>query len=83
MVTLMNLLWIDFVNSDWHDPLGKTPDRDELEDHAWLRALLDRWRLPKVDPRSRDTQAALRDLRTLLQTFVRTLVRDGSLRPAP
>ncbi len=82
MVTLMNLLWIDFVNSDWHDPLGKTPDRDELEDHAWLRALLDRWRLPKVDPRSRDTQAALRDLRTLLQAFVRTLVRDGSLRPA-
>ena len=78
----MNLLWIDFINSDWHDPLGKAPDRDELEDQAWLRRLLERWDLPKVDVRSRDTQAPLRELRTLLQAFVRTLVKDGSLRPS-
>ena len=78
----MNALWIDFINSDWHDPLGKAPDRDGLEDQAWLRRLLELWSLPKVDARSRDTRAALRDLRTLLQAFVRTLVRDGSLRPA-
>ncbi len=78
----MDLLWIDFINSDWHDPLGKAPGRDELDDPAWLRRLLDRWSLRKVDVRSRDTQAALRDLRSLLQAFVRTLVRDGSLRPA-
>ncbi len=78
----MDLLWIDFINSDWHDPLGKAPGRDQLEDPAWLRRLLERWSLRKVDVRSRDTQAAFGDLRTLLQAFVRALVRDGSLRPA-
>ena len=77
----MDSLWIDFINSDWHDPLGKARDRDELEDPAWLRRLLERWNLPTVDTRRRDTRAALRDLRTLLQAFVRSLVRDGALRP--
>ena len=78
----MNSLWIDFVNSDWHDPLGREPDRDRLEDQAWLRRLLEGWKLPRIDVRSRESRSALQQLRGLLQEFVRTLVNDGSLRPA-
>ncbi len=78
----MNLLWIDFVNSDWHDPLGKAQDRDRLADREWLRRLLGQWDLPRMDVRSRDTQSALRELRTLLQAFVHTLVKSGTLRSA-
>ena len=77
----MNLLWIEFINSDWHDPLGKAPDRDRLDDREWLRRLLERGKLPRVDVRSPEDLSGLRRLRTLLQTFVRTLVADGSLRP--
>ncbi len=78
----MNSLWIDFVNSDWHDPLGREPGRDRLHDPAWLRRFLEGWKLPRIDVRSRESQSALRQLRGQLQEFVRTLVTDGSMRPA-
>ena len=78
----MDSLWIDFVNSDWHDPLGRAPDRDQLHDHAWVRRFLEAWKLPRLDVRSAGSRSSLGELRGLLQQFVRTLVTDGSLRPA-
>ena len=78
----MDPLWIDFVNSDWHDPVGREPHRDLLADAAWLRGFLDERGLPRVDTRRREVQDAVRDLRDLFQRLVRTLVERGRLAAA-
>jgi predicted RNA-binding Zn ribbon-like protein len=77
----MEPLWIEFVNSDWHDPLGRSPDRDLVDDPAWVSRFLARRDLPRVDPAATRTREALRELRSLLLGFVHTLVRDGPLTP--
>ncbi|MHC4415599.1 MAG: CGNR zinc finger domain-containing protein [Planctomycetota bacterium] len=70
----MTTLWIDFVNSDWRDHVGRGRHEDRLEKPEWTRAFLARWELGRLNLDSRETQTALRDLRSLLQRFVSTLV---------
>jgi predicted RNA-binding Zn ribbon-like protein len=75
----MDGLWIDFVNSDWHDYLGREPDRDRLAEPAWVGRWLEAWRLPRFDTGCRETRAALRGLRDLLRRVALTLVDDRPL----
>jgi predicted RNA-binding Zn ribbon-like protein len=75
-------LWIDFLNSDWHDPLGHAPRRDRLEDPEWLAGFLDTWRLPRVGPiapGSAESQT-LGGLRSVLQEVVGSIVKGGAVR---
>ena len=78
----MDTLWIDFVNSDRHDPLGREPDRDDLRDPAWLRRFLAAGKLPRIDVRSAQVQSVLGELRQLLLRLARSLVDKGTLRKA-
>ena len=73
-------LWIDFVNSDSHDPLGRDADRDHLEDAGWIRDFLEKKGLPRIDARTRRNQSALRDLRDLLLRITSGVVDKGRLR---
>jgi predicted RNA-binding Zn ribbon-like protein len=69
----VNALWIDLINSDWHDYLGRGRDgrdEDRLENPRWLRRFLARWGLPSLDVTDGDTGRALRELRSLLQRLV-------------
>jgi predicted RNA-binding Zn ribbon-like protein len=78
----MDSLWIDFVNSDFHDHLGRPgADRDRLREPAWVRRFLEDRGLPRIDARRPEVHEALRELRDLLQQFVRTLVEDRPLAP--
>ena len=71
----MDALWIDFVNSDWHDHLGREPDRDQLADPVWLRGFIEEKGLPRIDSRNRAVRAglgmfeALDDLNPYLKTM--------------
>lgn len=78
----MNALWIDFVNSDWHDYRGRDPDWDQLADPVWLLGFIEEKGLPRIDTRNRAVRAGLRELRDLLQQLIRTLVESGRLRAA-
>ena len=78
----MNALWIDFVNSDWHDYRGRDPDRDQLADPVWLLGFIEEKGLPRIDTRNRAVRSGLRELRDLLQQLIRTLVESGRLRAA-
>jgi predicted RNA-binding Zn ribbon-like protein len=74
-------LWIEFINSDQHDPLGRGADLDHLADPAWLAKWLQAKGLPPLDDRQRSVHATLKALRDLLQGMVRSLVEDGRVRP--
>ena len=78
----MDSLWIDFLNSDLHDPLGQALDRDRLRDPAWLRKFTETWKLPRIDGECDPVRSALAELRGALQGLVAVLVRGRPLRPA-
>ena len=63
----MNALWIDLLNSDWHDYKGGSRHEDRLDQDVWLGNFLASWRpwikaIP-LDPLRR----ALKEMRTLLR----------------
>ncbi len=78
----MDTLWLDLLNSDWHDYLGRGQDEDRLDSTDWLRGFLARWDLAPADINSSDTRTALRGLRSLLQRFLVTLAAGEQPRPA-
>lgn len=63
----MDLLWTDFLNSEWHDWRGGGRSEDRLEKPAWLAKFLARWNLSAaVPPRPADARA-LRAFRARLR----------------
>lgn len=78
----MEMLWIDFVNSDWRDPLGRGPATDRLEDSDWLGKFLQAAKLPAAAAARPEARQRLKRLRTLLQAIVAECVAKGSLAPA-
>ena len=73
------MLWIDFVNSMAHDALGRGPDRDCLDDPAWMAQLAERWQLQPHQIRSRRDRDRLRGLRKLLAEMTRCLIRGEAV----
>lgn len=60
-------MWLDLLNSDWHDFRGGGRDEDRLDREEWLRGFLQPWRawlgnVPLAEARER-----LRELRSLLR----------------
>ncbi len=72
----MDSLWIDFVNSDWHDHRGSGRHEDRLDSDRWLWALSRRWELDRSGLKEPASLDALRRLRALLQRLVRQLVDE-------
>lgn len=72
-------IWLDLLNSDWHDHLGSGRSEDRLEDPAWLDAYLNRHGIDTAGiPRDR-LVASLRDLRTLLRRIADAYVRRAKV----
>lgn len=76
----MDPLWIDFVNSDWHDHLGRGSE-DKLESAAWLEDFRARWDLPPIDATDAAGRTRLRALRAAIQGALRA-VHTGRRIPA-
>jgi predicted RNA-binding Zn ribbon-like protein len=75
----MNVLWIDFVNSDWHDHRGRAPATDRLDDPQWLRQFLRTAGLPVVVAGDQAARRELKELRGLLQRIVRECVAGDAV----
>ncbi len=73
------MLWIDFVNSDARDPLGRGSGQDRLENPDWMLQLADRWQLRPVQIRSHQERDRLRRLRRILAGIVQSIVRRESV----
>ncbi|MGA2534026.1 MAG: CGNR zinc finger domain-containing protein [Candidatus Aminicenantales bacterium] len=72
-------IWLDLLNSDWHDHLGSGRGEDRLENPTWLRGYLD---LHGIDtagiPRDR-LVASLRDSRTILRRIADAYARRAKV----
>ena len=75
----MDEIWIDLLNSDWHDYLGGGRAEDRLDDPQWIRTFLAGWGLPDRIVSAKATRAALGELRSVLRRFVDRAVAEESL----
>jgi len=64
---LKNTLWLDLLNSDWHDYKGGGKHEDRLDKDEWLKKFLSPWQgslkvapLPKIQKKLKDLRALLR-----------------------
>jgi len=77
-----DLLFIDFLNSDWHDYRVKGVRQDRLTIPDWVSGFLQRHKLQGPAPLDESTLAALVALRTLLHRMVSTLYQGHNLNSA-
>lgn len=75
----MTFLWIDFVNSDARDYRGHGPAEEGLDDPRWLERFQRQWDLGRVNLRGKQANAALKELRMLLQRLIQALVEGRAL----
>ncbi len=78
----MDLLWTDFLNSDWHDWRGSGRREDRLDKPAWLAEFLTGWKLGAPMPPDPAETATLKQLRTLLRRMAEALAAGTALAPA-
>jgi predicted RNA-binding Zn ribbon-like protein len=77
----MDLLWLDFCNSDWHDWRSPGRSEDRLDKPDFLPRVLARWELTAPLPPDPDTLATLRSLRSDLRRMAETLSSGAPLPP--
>lgn len=70
----MDSVWMDLLNSDWHDYRGSGRSEDRLESPDWLRGFLTRWEGAFRKIPIREIRLALRELRSLIQQMVNSVV---------
>jgi predicted RNA-binding Zn ribbon-like protein len=69
----VDALWLELLNSDWHDFRGRAADEDRLDSPAWRERFLARCGLPAAPAEGGAARRALRDLRTLLRRMTEAL----------
>jgi len=72
----MELLFADFLNSDWRDWRGSGRREDRLDKPEWLAWFLQRWALEAAVPLDADTRAQLGVLRDRMRAITEALI-DG------
>jgi len=70
-------LWLELLNSDWHDYRGRAADEDRIDSPAWRERFLARCSLPDTVAEDATARRALRDLRTLLRRMTDALRTGG------
>ncbi len=75
------MLWLDFLNTDYHDWRGTGKDEDRLERVDMVKRLLDTWQLSAPIPMSALELKEMRELRRWLRQLTEQLVRGGTLTP--
>jgi len=66
----MDTVWLDLLNSDWHDYRGSGRTEDRLDNDEWLDGFLTRWRTELQGVPREEIRRTLRELRTLLKRMI-------------
>ncbi len=72
--------WIELLNSDWHDYMGKSPPQDRLENPQWLQKFLAQWQLSPSVIAAKSTRSSLKELRSLLKQLVLRIIKEHYIR---
>jgi len=68
-------LWLDLINSDWHDYKGMRKHEDRLDKKEWFEKFISHWPFVVLD----NARKPLRDLRNLLRCMVNDYSRRNPL----
>ena len=77
---LNNTLWLDLLNSDWHDFRGGGKHEDRLYKDAWLKNFLSPWQGSLKAAPSPKIQKKLKELRALLLRMAEDFSKRKPLR---
>ncbi|SFJ88791.1 CGNR zinc finger domain-containing protein [Thermoflavimicrobium dichotomicum] len=72
----MDILCIDFMNSDWRDWRGSGRREDRLYQTAWIESFLQKWEFEAPIPPDPETLMTLRKLRDGMRSIVEALVEN-------
>lgn len=75
---MLDLLWTDFLNSDWHDWRGSGQSEDRLDKPAWLAEFLAQWNFTAEMAPVPAAVSALKELRTLLHRMAEAVVAGAA-----
>jgi len=75
-----NTLWLDLLNSDWHDFKGGGRHEDRLDNDAWLKNFLLPWQGMLKAASCTDIRKQLGGLRTLLRRMAEDFSQRRPLR---
>lgn len=75
----MDLLCLDFMNSDVTDALGSGERTDRLRDEEWVTRFLARWTLGEPGGMGRASLATLHELRAAMWSVLEAQLADGEL----
>jgi len=67
-------IWLDLLNSDWHDYRGSGRREDRLDDAAWIERYTTRWKDKLGGVAPREIRTALKHLRKILRRAVNRIV---------
>jgi len=73
------MLWIDFLNSEWHDWRGSGKSEDRLEKSEWIESFLQKWGISAPVAPEPDELSLLKQLRTLLRSITEDLVSGKTI----
>jgi predicted RNA-binding Zn ribbon-like protein len=76
---MVEMLWTDFLNSEWHDWRGSDRSEDRLDKPAWLAKFLEEAHLMAPVPPSEAEFAALKAFRARLRSMAEKLAAGGTL----
>lgn len=74
----MELLWAEFLNSDWHDWRGSGQAEDRLDKPEWLARFLAHFDLPPLQAPQPQEVAALKEMRDRLRLMAVALASGGA-----
>ncbi|WP_236023065.1 CGNR zinc finger domain-containing protein [Dictyobacter formicarum] len=68
------MIWLDLVNTDWHDYRGSGRHEDRLLRPGMIEQLLEHWDIEGMERATEETIAELQRLRALIQRIIHTLL---------
>lgn len=71
----MDFLFIDFLNSEYHDWRGSGKSEDRFNDSKWIEIFLSKWGFEAITPHI-ETHKSLIELRTHMRSIIESMSRN-------
>ncbi len=74
-------IWLDLLNSDWHDYRGTGKHEDRLDNPQWMRDFFKRWGLDLSGISGEKVRSSLHDLRDVISRIAKQAAAGRKLGP--
>jgi predicted RNA-binding Zn ribbon-like protein len=74
-------IWLDLLNSDWHDYRGTGNHEDRLDNPTWVKKFLERWGIDLAGISGEKVTASLRSLRAVILRIAKQAAPGKTIEP--